>query len=82
MQCARGVRRGRCERRTHLDDDVAAVDALRVWQQQAQLLDELREPAAGVARRREQDLGVLHARARVLVVDVRLHLCAPTHPAE
>ena len=46
----------------------AAVDSLRGGEQQLELLDKLREAAAGVAARGHQHLGVALRRLRVLVV--------------
>ena len=49
----------------------AAVDALRVGEHQLELLGELGQPAAGVTRGGDQDLGVALPRMRVLIIYVR-----------
>lgn len=53
-----------------LHDRVSAIQAHRVREDEAHLLGELRQPAAGVARGRDDDLGVVRADLGVLVVDV------------
>jgi hypothetical protein len=59
-----------------LDDIVSAVDAVRVGQDEPHLLGELEQLGRRIARGRQENLWVVDARPRVLVIDVVGRVCA------